>query len=102
MGLPKAFDYVHHNLLLVKLLAKNVDENILCYIHTYLPNRKHCMGINNSNNELLNLISGIPQGSTAELNIFNYFFNDFSYFTETANAHNLANDDTLKFILKLL
>ena len=47
MNLLKAFDCVPHDLLIAKLAAYSVDENLLWYIHSYLSNRKQCVRINN-------------------------------------------------------
>ena len=49
MDLSKAFDCVPHDLLLAKLAAYGVDENLLCYIYSFLLNRKQCVRINNTN-----------------------------------------------------
>ena len=40
MDLTKAFDCVPCDLLLAKLAAYGVDESFLCYIYSYLLNRK--------------------------------------------------------------
>ena len=95
MVLSKVFDCGPHDLLLAKLAAYGVDESFLCYIYSYFLNRKQCVRINNINSDFLNVISGVPQGSIVGPILFNCFFNDFFHVTETANAHNLANDNTL-------
>ena len=63
MDLSKAFDCIPNNLLLAKLAAYGVDENLLSYICSYLLNRKQCVRINNINSDFLNVVSGVPQGS---------------------------------------
>ena len=63
MELSKAFDCIPHDLLLAKLAAYGVDENLLCYIYSYLLNRKQCVRINNINRDFLNVVLGVPQGS---------------------------------------
>ena len=63
MDLSKSFDCVPHDILLAKLAAYGVDESFLCHIYSYLLNRKQCVRINNINNDFLNVISGVPQGS---------------------------------------
>ena len=95
MDLSKAFDCVPHDLLLAKLAAYGVNESFLCYIYSYLLNRKQCVRINNINSDFLTVISGVPQGSIVGPILFNCFFNDFFYVTEIANAHNFADDNTL-------
>ena len=77
MDLSKAFDCVPHDLLLAKLAAYGVNENFLCYVHSYLLNRKQCVRINNINSDFLNVISGVPQGSIVGQILLNCFFNGF-------------------------
>ena len=77
MDLSKAFDCVPHDLLLAKLAAYGANENFLCYVHSYLLNRKQCVRINNINSDFLNVISGVPQGSIVGHILLNCFFNGF-------------------------
>ena len=95
VDVSKAFHCVSHGLSLAKPAAYDVDENFLCYIYSYLLNQKHRVGINNTNSEFLNVISGVLQRSIVRPILFNCFFNDFFYVIETANAHNYADDNTL-------
>ena len=78
MDLSKAFDSISHGLLLAKLATYCADGSFLCYIYSYLLNRKQCMRINNINSDFLNVISGVPQESIIGPILSNYFFNDFS------------------------
>ena len=93
--LSKAFDCAPHDVLLAKLAVYGVDESFLCYIYSYLLNRKQCVRINNSNSDFLTVISGVPQGSIVGPILFTCFFNDFFYVIEIANAHNFADDNKL-------
>ena len=77
MDQSKAFDCVPHGLILAKLAAYGVYESFLCYIYSYLVNRKQCVRINNINSDFLTVISGVPQGSIVGPILFNCFFNDF-------------------------
>ena len=77
MDLSKAFDCVPHDLLLAKLAAYGANENFLCYVYSYLLNRKQCVRINNINSDFLNVISGVPQGSIVGQILLNCFFNGF-------------------------
>ena len=95
MNLSKAFDFVSHDLLIAKLEACGINENLLAYLHSYLSNRKQCVRINNVTIDFETIISGVPQGSIVGPILFNCFFNDFFYFIEKASAHNFADDNTL-------
>ena len=66
MDLSKAFDCVPHDLLIAKLTAYYVDENLLIYLYSYLSNRKQCVRINNVHISFQNVISGVPQGSIVD------------------------------------
>ena len=79
MDLLKAFDCIPHDLLLAKLAAYGIDDNLILYIHSYLLNRKQCVCINNILSEFNKVISGVPQGSIVGPTLFNCFFNDFYY-----------------------
>ena len=95
MDLSKAFDCVPHDLLIAKLEAYGINENLLAYLHSCLSNRKQCVCINNVTSDFETIISGVPQGSIVGPILFNCFFNDFFYFIEKASIHNFADDKTL-------
>ena len=82
MDLPKTFNCVPHDLLIVKLAAYSVDENRLMYIYSYLSNRQQCFCISNVDSRFQNVISGVPQGFIVGPTLFNCFFNDFFYFID--------------------
>ena len=82
-----------HDLLITKLAAYSVDENLLMY--SYLSKRKQCVRINNVHNRFQNVISGVPQGSIVGPTLFNCFFNDFFYFIDKASVHNFADYNCL-------
>ena len=55
--LSKAFDCVHHDLVLAKLAAYGLDESFVRQVCSYLLNRKQCVRINNINSDFLNTVS---------------------------------------------
>ena len=95
MELSKAFDCLPHDLLIAKLAAYSVHEDLLMYIYHYLSNRKQCVRINDVYSRFQNVISGVPQGSIVGPILFNCFFNDFFYFIDKASVHNFADDNSL-------
>ena len=94
MDLSKAFDCVPYDLLLAKLAARGINDNLILSICSYFLNRKQCACINNTLSEF-KVISDVPQGSIVVTILFNCFFNDFYYFIENANVHNFADGNTL-------
>ena len=61
--LSKAFDCLLHNLLIAKLHAFGFDLKSLRVIHADLNDRSQVTKIGSFYSEILQLISGVPQGS---------------------------------------
>ena len=57
--LSKAFDYIPHDLLIAKTSAYGLTD-FLCYINSYLKDRKQYVQINNKQSEFEAIISGVP------------------------------------------
>ena len=55
IDLRKAFDTVHHNILLMKLEHYGIRESALLWFATYLNKRKQFVSINGENSELREL-----------------------------------------------
>ena len=73
MDLSKAFDCVPHDLLIAKIEAYGINENLLAYLHSYLSNRKQCVRINNVTSDFETIISRVPQSSIVDPILFNCF-----------------------------
>ena len=76
MDLSKAFDCLPHELLIAKLAAYGVGKDTLELIYSYLKGRKQGVKINGYISDVLEIISGVPQGSIWGPMLFNIYFND--------------------------
>ena len=98
----KAFDSLPHDLLIAKLSAYGLSSDSLCYIYSYLKDRKQCFQIHNKQSEFNTVISVVPQSSIFGSILFNIFFNDFFFFIPKESVHNFADDNTLCSFAKTL
>ena len=95
MDLSKAFDCIPHDLIIAKLIAYGLNENLVKYVYSYLQNRTQCVRINNVCSEFKQVLSGVPHGSIVGPLLFNVFINDFFFFINNSLVHNFAYDNTL-------
>ena len=63
LDLKKAFDTVDHDILLRKLFAHGIRDNLLKWFKSYLTNRTQYVYINDNQSEIKNITHGVPQGS---------------------------------------
>ena len=101
LDLSKAFDTLNHNILLRKLNYYGVTGTSLTLFESYLKNRKQYVELEGTNSDLLEIKTGVPQGSILGPLLFIIYVNDIS------NASNLfkfilyADDTTLTTTLNL-
>ena len=72
----KAFDTVSHDIILRKLKQKfNIDGRLLKFLQDYLAHRRQKVILDNVSSYILNLNSGVPQGSILGPLLFIIFIN---------------------------
>ena len=65
----KAFDHLHHGLLIAKLNAYGFSLTALKLVYNYLSKRKQWTKINAPYSSLLEIIFGVPQGIISRTSI---------------------------------
>lgn len=87
----KAFDRVSHSLLMHKLRALRIDNNVLIWIEEYLSDRKQCVVVGGKKSGTEAVMSGVPQGSVLGPLLFLVYINDIV--TTTSSCIRLFADD---------
>ena len=90
--LQKAFDTCNHNILLKKLSLLGISGNTLLWFKNYLTNRKQFVSIDNFESSLLDILTGVPQGSILGPLLFLIYINDLPLCTTLLSK--LFADDT--------
>ena len=91
----KAFDSVSHHIILHKLKTKfKINGRLLKFLQDYLRHRKQRVVLDNIVSEVLDVHSGVPQGSILGLLLFILFINDIYSQLYPDTRINLYADDT--------
>ncbi len=95
MDLSKAFDVIHHGLLIAKLHAYGCDDNVLNLMLGYFNDRKQRTKIGASRSDWKTLNKVLQQGSLLGPPMFNIFMNDMFVILEMCEDYNYADDNTI-------
>ena len=93
----KAFDNVVHKKLLIKLGAYGIRDTLLSWIKRFLRGQTHYVSVNKVNSELLNVLSGVPQGTVLEPIAFLIYVNDVTQAVGKEVIIKLFSDDSIVY-----
>ena len=93
--LSKAFDCIVHDYLIAKLEAYDFSYEALKVMQNYLTDRKHRNKVNDSFNDFIDLLLGVPQGSILGPLLFNIHICDLFFFVEENNITSYADDNSI-------
>ena len=99
LDLSKAFDTLNFDILLNKLKYYGVRGTSLALIKSYLTNRYQYVQFENSDSELLEIVTGILQGSILGPLYFSVFINDLVNSSNKFQFLMYADDTTIYFSL---
>ena len=100
MDLSKAFDTLNFNILLNKLQYYGIDGISLSLIKSYLTDRFQYVQFENSESDLLEIKTGIPQGSILGPLFFSVMINDLVNSSHKFKFLMYADDTTIYFNLE--
>ena len=92
----RAFDSIVHSKLLSKLSAYGVSGGLLDWIATFLTNRTQQVAIDNCLSEIIQVTSGVIQGSVLGPILFILYINDVSDLLDSPTVHLQLFADDLK------
>ena len=96
IDLSKAFDTVHHSILLKKLELYGITDRNYAWIKSYLSNRLQYIQIDeNSRTEFCVVKRGVPQGSILGPLLFVLYVNDLKNASSVLNPIMFADDTNL-------
>ena len=95
LDLSKAFDTIDHNILLQKLEHYGIEGIPLQLLKNYLTNRKRYVKFYDIKSNLLQIKTGVSQGSILGPLLFIIYINDFSRATTIFDFICYADDTTL-------
>ena len=95
LDLSKAFDTLNHAILIDKLKYYGLNETSLNWFRSYLHDRQQYTEYNGTCSDVINLTTGVPQGSILGPLVFIIYMNDIHVATSNFKAILYADDTNL-------
>ena len=95
LDLSKAFDSIHHNILIVKLQKLGIRLGSCAWVESYLCDRTQHTKVNNTLSGPLTNECGVPQGSILGPLLFICYVNDLSIHLNHTDAFMYADDTAI-------
>ena len=95
IDLKKAFDNVDHNILCKKLEHYGVNYRELCWLKSYLSNRRQFCRVNGVDSKIESIATGVPQGSCFGPLLLLLYINDLPYVVNNSSVSMYAGDTSL-------
>lgn len=100
LDFSKAFDLVDHDIMLRKLMFYGIMGKELRLFENFLRNRKQFVQIGEEKSNMLDVQSGVPQGSCLGPLLFSIYLNDLSNLQLTGKLYMFADDVCLFYPYK--
>lgn len=98
----KAFDSVQHDILLSKLSDIGLSGPLVKWLESYLNDRTQYIEIKGIRSEIINVLSGVPQGSHLGPLLFLVFVNDLTFLIKSCSMLLFADDLKLYAVVESL
>ena len=92
LDLRKAFDVIHHDVLLQKLAQYGVKDNEYDWFKSYLSERSQFVSCNETESQYRNIAYGVPQGSVLGPTLFNIHISGISDACKSSDVVLYADD----------
>ena len=93
--LSKAFDKLRYDVILRKLFDSNLPSSILYWFQSYFKDRTQCVKVGNVFSSVVNVTSGVPQGSKIGPYLFSMVAGSFPVDYENSTVIKYADDFTI-------
>ena len=95
LDLKRAFDTINHDLLIAKLTHFNFSNSALCWMKSYLSDRKQAVQIGDSLSSYLTCSAGVQQGSILGPVLFSLYVNNLPDVCRNIKVQLYADDTVL-------